>query len=1101
MPAKSAGAVGIDLVLNGGKYEQQVAALQNKANLASNKISGAFKKIGVSVAAALSTKAIVAFGKECTELGSDLAEVQNVVDVTFSTMNTKLNTWAKNAAASYGLSETMAKKFASLYGTMARSNGLSEQAAYDMSTALTGLAGDVASFYNMDHEQAYTKLKAVFSGETEVLKDIGIVMTEDALNSYALAKGINKTVNDMTQAEKVSLRYEFILNQLSAAQGDFTRTQDNWANQVRVLQLRFDSLKATIGQGLINALTPTLKIVNKLIERAQVLAEAFSSAMGAIFGVSSSTSNAVASTVAAEQELTESAEDSASAVDDVTDSINDSADAAKGSVASFDKLNILSKPDSDTSSSSSSVAMPSVDTSPVVSQADSLSKEISDKWKNSGIVKYIKDISDTTKKWLDKLKLSPLTTSVKKLKDAFKNLASVCGEKFKVVYQKILLPFAKWTIEKAVPKLIEILAKAFKGLANIIKSLKLSTLQNFASVIAGIVAGNIAFKFAKGIIKMQEAYAAFLAFAEAHPYAVLFTGIAVAVTGMVAAIKQANATRLEELGFTQARERVDEYIDKIQECKENIESMNDEINGSLEETATELGVVDQYKARLDELLDKTTLSASEQAELVTIGKYFSDKYPEFEEAWNKYISVDDDGKVTLIGNVDEIKASLDTLIEKYRQVAAQDALSSIAQENTKNKISAQIEVNTASVEYNKALKELEDFKNKWNLTEENIKEIKTSGRGMWTWQRESTGIGDQGQTATYKQLREQLEQLENGVSTAEKTYDDAAESAAQLYKNSDDLAKMQAVVNGNYDDAAAVLMAYNTGLISTTQIQQSQWKTLENLQKKAAETNENTIFGMTNGLSAYEDQIKNKGDEAAKLYLRGFDEEMEINSPSRAMYRRGVWSIQGLLNALNNMYRKVTSPISKIVNLIKEKIDPIKSIFSNAFSAIWGITRPILNNLMTKLEDFINGFISSINNLSSGIDVVVGGIGDLFGQEWSVGQLSLVNLPRFAKGAIVKAPTLAVVGDNPGAGNGDPEVISPLSKLQTMMNTSSGQDLEILTQILDYLKRIYEMFVVFRNNGGNMYEFIAKLYDEPIFDAVVRQNELYKKRHNGQSAF
>lgn len=1094
MSVQSAGAVGIDLVLNGGKYEQQVAALQNKANLASNRISSSFKKLGTAVAAGLSVRAIVRFSKECTTLGSNLTEVQNIVDVTFSTMNTKLNNWAKNAMTSYGLSETMAKKFAGLYGTMARSSGLSEKAAYDMSTALTGLAGDVASFYNMNHEEAYTKLKAVFSGETEVLKDIGVVMTQDALNSYALANGINKTVQDMTQAEKVSLRYEFVLNQLSAAQGDFARTQDNWANQVRVLQLRFDSLKATIGQGLINAFTPTLKIVNKLIERAQVLAEAFSSAMGAIFGVSSNTSNAVASTVSAEQELTESASESADAVDGVTDSINKSAKAAKGSVAGFDKLNILSKSDSGTSSGSSSASLSGVSTSPISSQANALSKEISDKWKNSRIVKYIKEIFDTTKKWADKLKLSPLATSVKKLKDAFKDLASVCGNQFKVIYKEILLPFAKWTIEKAVPKLIDLLAKGIKGFAGIVKSLKLSTLQNLASVLAGIGAAIVTYKFAMQIDKIKTSILGVISVMKAHPTAIVISAIAAAIVGMVAAIKQANATRFKELGFAQATERVDEYIGKIQECKENIEAMCDDVNGSLKETADELGVVDQYKSRLDELLSKATLSASEQAELVTIGDYFSDKYPEFEEAWNKYISVDDTGKVTLKGNVDEIKTSLDTLIEKYRQVAAQAALSALAQENAKNSITAQNEVNTASVEYHKAVEELNAFKDEWNLTADNIKEIQTHGRGWWTWQSKS------GNTANYKTLQKQYDELTKKVANARSSYNDTANSAAQLYKNSDDLAKMQAVVNGNYDDAAAVLMAYNAGLINTDQIQQSQWKSLENLQKQAAKTNSDTIYGMTNGLSVYADQIKNKGDEAAKLYLGGFDQGMGINSPSKEMYQRAVWSIQGLLNGLNDMYRKVTSPITAMVNLIKEKLEPIKSVFSNAFSAIWGFTRPILNNLMFKLEEFINGFISSINNLSSGIDTVIGGIGDLFGQEWSVGRLNHVSLPRFAKGAIVKAPTLAVVGDNPGAGNGDPEVISPLSKLQSMMNTSSGQDLAILTQILDYLKRIYEMFVVFRNNGGNMYQFMAMLNGEVLFQEMIRQNELYKKR-TGESVF
>ena len=143
--------------------------------------------------------------------------------------------------------------------------------------------------------------------------------------------------------------------------------------------------------------------------------------------------------------------------------------------------------------------------------------------------------------------------------------------------------------------------------------------------------------------------------------------------------------------------------------------------------------------------------------------------------------------------------------------------------------------------------------------------------------------------------------------------------------------------------------------------------------------------------------------------------------------------------------------------------------------------------------------IASIVNALGGL---VKGIGSLFGQEWGWEMPTDPPLiPKLAKGAIVKAPTLAVVGDNAGANTGDPEVVSPLSKLQSMINTSSGEDVVILKQMLDYLKRIYEMFVIFRNNGGNHYEFVAKINGSEIFDEIVRQNELYKKRHNGKSAF
>lgn len=263
MAADSAGRIELDLVVNQDEFRRQMSGISSLA-----------KKAGAALAAAFATKQITDFGAQCIELGSDLAEVQNVVDVTFPRMSRQVDEFSKNAAASFGLSETMAKRFTGTFGAMAKAFGFNEQAAYEMSTALTGLSGDVASFYNLSQDEAYTKLKSVFTGETESLKDLGVVMTQAALDQYA-ANGFGKTTQAMTEAEKVALRYKFVQDQLSLASGDFIRTSDSWANQVRVLKLQFDSLKATIGQGLINVLSPVIQVINTIIGKLMSLANAF----------------------------------------------------------------------------------------------------------------------------------------------------------------------------------------------------------------------------------------------------------------------------------------------------------------------------------------------------------------------------------------------------------------------------------------------------------------------------------------------------------------------------------------------------------------------------------------------------------------------------------------------------------------------------------------------------------------------------------------------------------------------------------------------------------------------------------------------------------
>lgn len=266
------------------EVQQKTTQTTQHVEKQTSRIKNALKKIGAAVAVVFSVAAIVNFGKSCVQLGSDLAEVQNVVDVTFGSMSSSVNAFANDAIEQFGLSETMAKKYMGTYGAMAKAFGFGIQQTYDMSAAITGLTGDVASFYNLSTDEAYTKLKSIFTGETESLKDLGVVMTQTALDQYALNNGFGRTTAKMTEQEKVMLRYQFVMSQLSDASGDFARTSGGWANQVRVLSLRFDQLKATIGQGLINALTPVIRVINAVIARLQVFAEYFRALTAALFG-------------------------------------------------------------------------------------------------------------------------------------------------------------------------------------------------------------------------------------------------------------------------------------------------------------------------------------------------------------------------------------------------------------------------------------------------------------------------------------------------------------------------------------------------------------------------------------------------------------------------------------------------------------------------------------------------------------------------------------------------------------------------------------------------------------------------------------------------
>jgi phage-related protein len=348
------GQVYMDLLLNSGSFKKQLSSAVNTSvssvsKSASKSVSSAFGKIGKVAAAAFSVKAIVNFSKACLDLGSDLAEVQNVVDVTFGEMSGEINDFAKSAIKNIGISETLAKQYTGTFGAMAKSFGFTTAEAVDMSKTLTSLSGDVASFYNLSSEEAFTKLKGVFTGETEGLKALGVVMTQSALDQYALANGFGKTTAKMTEQEKVALRYAFVQNKLSAATGDFIRTQDGWANQTRILSLQFDSFKAALGQGLINVLTPAIKVINLLMEKLVALANTFSSFTEKIFGKSEGkmSSSGISEAVTQMSEL-----DSGTA--SVGDTAAKTAKKISKSLMGFDQLNTLSDNSSDSGDSSGS---------------------------------------------------------------------------------------------------------------------------------------------------------------------------------------------------------------------------------------------------------------------------------------------------------------------------------------------------------------------------------------------------------------------------------------------------------------------------------------------------------------------------------------------------------------------------------------------------------------------------------------------------------------------------------------------------------------------------------------------------------------------------
>lgn len=223
-------------------------------------------------------------GKGIMELGSDITEVENIVDVAFGSMADKAYEFASTATKQFGLSELAAKNYSGTMMAMLKSSGVAQESAAKMSTTLAGLAGDLASFYNIDTDTAFYKIRSGIAGQVMPLRQLGINLSVANLEAYALSQGITTSYNSMTQAQKVMLRYNYLLSVTGDQQGDFARTAGTWANQVRLLTLNIQSLASVIGQGLIAAILPAVKALNTLMSKLMSAAETFRNFMYVLTG-------------------------------------------------------------------------------------------------------------------------------------------------------------------------------------------------------------------------------------------------------------------------------------------------------------------------------------------------------------------------------------------------------------------------------------------------------------------------------------------------------------------------------------------------------------------------------------------------------------------------------------------------------------------------------------------------------------------------------------------------------------------------------------------------------------------------------------------------
>lgn len=346
------------------KLSGAMSGLSGVAKNASGNFKGFLRQLMSATGVYFSIYGAIRGLKSAIDISSDLTEVQNVVDVAFGDMAYKMEDFTKNSVKDFGMSELTAKQIGGRYQAMAAAIGVSadkigqantflkgqtkgyvdaSDSMADVSVNLTKLAADMASFYNVEQTDVAKSLESIFTGTTAPLRRYGIDLTQATLSEWAMKQGLDADIKSMSQAEKTMLRYQYVLANTTAAQGDFARTADSWANQTRVLVQQLEILGSVVGGVLINAFKPLVKALNAVMTKVISFAKTVADALGTIFGWTFEVNPGG---------MTNDFGDMSSGIEDVADSAGDAKDNLKDTnkeakdlkenLQDFDKLHVIS---------------------------------------------------------------------------------------------------------------------------------------------------------------------------------------------------------------------------------------------------------------------------------------------------------------------------------------------------------------------------------------------------------------------------------------------------------------------------------------------------------------------------------------------------------------------------------------------------------------------------------------------------------------------------------------------------------------------------------------------------------------------------------------
>ena len=438
---------GLTSQLNGVK--KQLGGVESSVKRTSTAFGGLARAAKLFIGAYV-IRGMIKLGKESLSMANDVVESESLFAVSMKGMANEARAWSEELSASLGLNAYNLRKNAGTFNTMFMSMGLGEKAAYDMSTGLTQLAEDMASFYNVNPTEMFDKLRAGITGETEPLKRIGILVDEATVKQYALSEGISTTGKNLTQTEKLMARYAAIMAQTTNAQGDLARTINSPVNQIRLLNNTLDMAKIALGQAFQPIQAVVLPILNSLARAALTAANAIKNFMWALTGftgISSGAADIAGEGADANGKLADSLNDTSKALKGAGGAAKKAAKDAKVGLKAFDEINKLADESEKANGGSGGVGeMPEVIKNEAYADAlESVNVAMS---KAADWLKKVWDIS------------LPTIEALGRLWDSLSKFGSLVWTGLEWLYNNILVPIGKWALTSGLPAAIDAITAA-----------------------------------------------------------------------------------------------------------------------------------------------------------------------------------------------------------------------------------------------------------------------------------------------------------------------------------------------------------------------------------------------------------------------------------------------------------------------------------------------------------------------------------------------------------------------------------------------------------------------------------------------------------------